>query len=121
MPLSTTQLLRNAEQALDASPTEVLTYRPRSGGPRGVRAVVTRQVPDGLPEVPQGTAPRIRITVINRKRAVNDDTYGGIASDEVDCGGDQVDVALRIGEHPQTRSIRQLISHDAGMMTLEIR
>lgn len=93
---------------------ETVTYKPRGGGTRSISAVVNREQPAGLDGAPHGHAPVVTIEVIN-------DSTTGISSDEVDCGGDNVNLAVRIGDTPQDRPIVNAISMDAGMMRLELR
>jgi hypothetical protein len=45
----------------------------------------------------------------------------GITSEELDCGGDMVEFAIRVGEPVTRRSIVRLLSHDEGMVVLECR
>ena len=91
---------------------ESIVYRPLSGIPRTIQALVTRGSPESMQ--PHGVAPRFTIMVRNNHRY-------GIASDEIDTGGDCVDVAERYGETAETRSIASIMSHDPGMLTIEVR
>lgn len=93
---------------------DTVTYKPRGGGTRSISAVITRERPEGLDGAPHGHAPVVTIEVIN-------DSTTGISSDEVDTGGDNVNLAVRLGDTPQDRPIVNIISTDAGMMRLELR
>jgi len=91
---------------------ETVTYKPRSGKPRAIKAVVDRSPP--APVEPGAIAPLATITVAN-------DQHEGIASDQLDTGGDEVDMAVRVGAEPTTRTITALLDQDDGMITLEVR
>ena len=93
---------------------ETVTYWLASGGSRSITAVVDRERPADLDGAPHGSAPLLVIEVAN-------DSTTGISSDEVDTGGDKIEVAVRIGESAQKRLIKKIISQDAGMMRLELR
>jgi hypothetical protein len=58
--------------------------------------------------------PRFTIHVAN-------DEAEGIASDELDLGGDQIGLSPRVGEPIDRRSIVRLVDHDEGMLVLECR
>ena len=100
---------------------ESITYRPRAGVPRLVLAVVQRmdeaQSQQGSPSA---MAPNIEIWVQNAETAIADDVYGGISEDEVDTGGDQVDLPVRRGQTAQTRRVAEVLNADAGMLHLRI-
>jgi len=98
---------------------ESLTYRPRAGAARTILAVVERDPPERLPDGGMGKV--IVIHVANQATAVADDEYGGISLDELDTGGDKVDVPVRVGQTAQTRTIVRLIEQDGGMLALEVR
>lgn len=93
---------------------ETVTYWPAGGGSRSITAVVNHERPEGLDGAPHGSAPLLAIEVAN-------DSTSGISSNEVDTGGDKVELAVRIGETAQKRLIKKIISQDAGMMRLELR
>lgn len=94
---------------------EPITYFPRDGSAgddgRLISAMVERQELEALSEAGdisiQGTIVRVR----------NDDTKG-IASDEVDTGGDELSFARRVGETPQRRSIVRVLSDANGLLRL---
>ena len=91
---------------------ESITYRPLDGIPRTIQALVTRGSPESMQ--PHGIAPKFTIMVRNDHRH-------GIASDEIDTGGDRVDIAERYGEMAETRSLASIMSHDPVMLTIEVR
>ena len=114
-------LASDAEMFLAEWGDEII-YRPAGGTARTILAVIDRNPPAGISESPSGGIGKsITIDVANRATSVDDDEYGGISSDEVDTGGDKVDVALRIGLTAQSRMISRVLSQDAGMMQLEVR
>jgi hypothetical protein len=53
-------------------------------------------------------------------RVANDSTTG-ISSAELDTGGDQIELAPRIGETPIKKSVQYLTEHDEGMLVLICR
>ena len=83
--------------------TETVTYYPAAGDSRQISAVITRSEP--------GRMPVINALVINSETK-------GIASDEVDTGGDKLECAKRVGEPPKLLRITEIINQDAGLMLL---
>jgi hypothetical protein len=53
-------------------------------------------------------------------RVANDSTTG-ISSSELDTGGDKIELAARIGDTAEKRSIQYLVEHDEGMLVLICR
>jgi hypothetical protein len=92
---------------------EPIKYRPRGGGIRDISAILNYGQPEGI-AAPHGNAPLSSIEVAN-------DPVKGISSSEVDKGGDEVLVPVRIGQDPEWRPITKILSQDAGMMSLEVR
>lgn len=90
---------------------ERILYRPRTGAVRAIKAVVTRNTAENLPGVAGGSGPAFEVLV------KNDDTEG-IYSQNLDTGGDELDIAPNVGEPPGTFRITELINHDAGLMLL---
>ena len=52
---------------------------------------------------------------------VNNDSTLGIASDELNLGGDQIGFGVRVNQSAERRSITRLKDHDEGMLVLECR
>lgn len=102
---------------------EDITYIPRQGAPRTIRAVVTREVPAALAEAGRVLAPQISISVRNLAQSKDEDGdgIGGIASSEIDTGGDAVELAERIGAAPRRLQIKSLQTQDDGILMLEVR
>jgi hypothetical protein len=93
---------------------EKIVYIPRSGKSRNLDAVVIRDQLGILPEDGDVVLPSFEIHVANN-------IVGGIASDELDLGGDMLVFSVRVGDPPERRSITRLISHDEGMLVLQCR
>ena len=99
MPLSRFNSLfsRTAAPNLIRQFGETVTYYPSgSATGREIMAIVDRT-----------EMPRISIRVRNA-------TCDGIASDEIDTGGDEVAVSLRIGETPKRRAVQELLDDSNG-------
>lgn len=107
------ELIDSAADMVDTC-GESVTYYPKGGGSRAITAIINRGQPGDLDGPPQGVAPRLIIHVAN-------DSSTGISSNEIDTGGDEVKVAVRIGETVQSRRITKIVTMDAGMMELELR
>lgn len=92
---------------------EWITYRPREGRPRRIRAMVTRKPPDFVSEDQR---------LINQKVAIRvyDDPENGISGRTVDRGGDRVEVALLKGQPAVSLSITLAPMHsNGGLLRLE--
>ena len=94
---------------------ESVKYKPTGGGgSRTINAVVQRGRPEGLDGADYGHSPLATIFVENNNTT-------GIASSEIDTGGDMVEYAVRIGETVEDRRITKIVQQDAGMLELELR
>lgn len=93
---------------------ESVTYYSRSGSARAIDAVVVREQLAILAEDGDAVVPVFEIHVANS-------CVDGIASDELNLGGDMIEFAVRVGEPVERRSITRLLSHDEGMLVLECR
>lgn len=93
---------------------EYVTYRPRTGSSRRIRAVVTRSQWQALPGVEGGSRPPVHVLVKN-------DAASGVSSAAVDTGGDELDVAPVINEPPIAMRITDIVNHDAGLMLLKVQ
>jgi len=96
---------------------EEVTYYPHRFGtpatPRPIWAVVVRnQVSAFNPD--EQIVPEFEIRVENNSTT-------GISSAELNTGGDQIKLAVRIGETPTKRSVQLLVEHDEGMLVLLCR
>ena len=90
-----------------------MTYYPKVGDARVITAVVTRRPTADLDGAPHGCGPALEIAVAN-------DATPGISSSEVNKMKDEVKLAVRIGQTAKKRLVTEIISQDAGMMTLGI-
>jgi hypothetical protein len=93
---------------------ESIVYYKRNGRSREIKAVVTRTNAAILPEGSDLNTPVFEIAVPN-------DQSSGIASDELDLGGDEIGLSPRVGQPVSRRSIVRLLEHDEGMLLLECR
>lgn len=94
--------------------TEWILYRPRTGSPRRIRAVVTRGDASDLPGVSDGSRPYLEILVKNHATS-------GISSTTADTGGDKIDVAPRQGEAPRRMRLTEIVSQNAGLMVVKVQ
>lgn len=99
---------------------ELGVYVPRTGARRNIWLIVDRNAPQPIGESQAVMRPILRATVANAATAVEDDGFGGIASHEVDTGGDKVEVPVRIGATAKSLPVRQILNEDEAMMTVEI-
>lgn len=90
---------------------EWVTYKPRAGAARRIRAVVTRNPESNVPGVEGGSLPPFEVLVKN-------DETAGIASEDVDTGGDEIELGRRVDRLPATVRIARIIDQDAGLMLL---
>lgn len=81
---------------------------------RTINAVVIRRGIEVLAEDGVTVAPVWEVHVAN-------DSTTGISSDELDLGGDKIQLPPRDNETAEARSITQLLTQDAGMLVLELR
>tara|TARA_R110000823_G_C15701213_1_gene476483 strand:+ start:274 stop:636 length:363 start_codon:yes stop_codon:yes gene_type:complete len=99
--------------------SETVTYYPHrfhtdaARLPRSIQAVVTRnQVATFGPDEQILTEFEVRVA---------NNAVTGISSEELDTGGDQIQLAPRVGESVAKRSIQYLTEHDDGMLVLICR
>ncbi len=100
--------------SLLANFSESITYVPASGDERTIDALIDRRIPPQ--PVPPGRGVRSFLLV-----SVANNSTTGISSAEIDTGGDTLRLAKRLGETATTVGIAKIVSHDNGMMTLEVR
>ena len=98
---------------------EMVTYYPHRfhtaavREPRSIKAVVVRnQVSTFNPDEQILTEFEVRVA---------NSATTGISSAELDTGGDQIELAPRIGETTRKVSVQYLTEHDDGMMVLICR
>lgn len=93
---------------------EPVTYYKANGKARKINAIVNRDALAILPEDGDTITPVFEVHVAN-------DVDEGIASDELNLGGDQIAFPVRVGKPVERRSIIKLIAHDNGMLILQCR
>lgn len=92
---------------------EAVTYYPKGGSSRDIKAIVDRNPVAGINGVPHGNTSKFFLIV---KNSADD----GISSSEINAGGDKIALSVRIGQAVQQRRIISLPWHDIGMMHLEV-
>ena len=90
-----------------------VTYFPASGDPRRIQAVVDYPGPERIEELGGGS----EVSEVLVKNSGSD----GIASSQVDTGGDKIKMAPRDGKVPVLMRITRIISQDAGMIKLKVQ
>ena len=90
--------------------TETVIYRPESGRPRRIDAVVFRT---GRVEENGGWVQTMRVKVLL-------DEQLGIAARQLDSGADQLDVADRVGGEAVTRRVGRIAGQDVDWITIEV-
>jgi hypothetical protein len=120
--------LRNAITAdaekvfLDTSAfAETVVYHPRqfrfgdNRQPRTITAVVIRETMQTLSEDGSETIlPVFEVHVANNATT-------GISSEELDTGGDQIELPTRDGKPPTRRAVMKLTTQDHAMLVIECR
>jgi hypothetical protein len=113
MTTSFDNTLKLAAKSIKLLPgAEYVTYIPLSGSRRKIQAVVTRNEADQIAEVQGGNLPKIEVLVEN-------DFINGITSEQIDTGGDKIEMAERVDEKPVILRLVNIINHDAGFMLIE--
>jgi len=93
---------------------ESITYRPRAGGLRPIIAIVEREPPAIYDASGNAVMPKAVIRVYNSNKS-------GIASSEVDTGGDEVEFKLKIGDTlPKRMSVMVMRSQSSGVTVLAV-
>lgn len=100
---------------------EAVVYRPLVGPPRSIQAIVDREPPAWLREPPAWLAEADGVLVPQLHVVVRNDEAAGIGADEVDTGGDRVDVPVRVGGTAVTKNVVRIVQQDAGLLRLEVR
>lgn len=94
---------------------ETVTYWPRVGLSRQIKAVVIRdQITTFTEDGGQTNLPSFQLFVANT-------ASGGISSSEIDTGGDKIELPPRDGKTAEKRSITQITEQDHGMLVIECR
>lgn len=94
---------------------EEVTYKPRTGTARTIKAIVSREQDQQIPEAPQMREPGIVVDVAN-------DAATGIAADDANMIGGRISVALQAGGTTVDLAIRapNPIYSDAGITRINL-
>jgi len=109
-----TMLIDTSDAFIDCLISQSIVYYPAGGGTRTIDAIVDYAGIGGLSGVPHGSATMITISVKNSDSE-------GIATDEVDIGGDYVLVPDRVGKDAQSKRLTGIANEDSGMVMYEVR
>ena len=93
---------------------ETVTYRPKVGGSFERTAVVERNPPDLFDAVGNAVA-------VNAIVRFHNDATTGVDANNLNTGGDEIDIAIRNGATVKTQSVFQVLSTDAGVTVLAVR
>lgn len=99
---------------------EAVTYYPHRfygavlRAPRAINAVVFREQIAALVEDVETVLPVYEVHVVNNAAT-------GISSDEIDTGGDQIELPSRDSKPAEKKTITRIITQDNGMLVLECR
>lgn len=94
---------------------EQVVYLPKGGGSRTILAVVEREPPTLMDDAGNILSPSFMIYVANSNVA-------GIASNEIDTGGDRIQITNRVNEvAKKTCTIMRMIDNDDGMLQIAVR
>lgn len=93
---------------------ETIIYYPAGGGSREIKGIVERGEVADLVEISDVTAPVAKIKVAN-------DSTKGVASFEINRGGDQVGYSYMLGNSAQRRPITRVLSIGYAWLILEVR
>jgi hypothetical protein len=91
---------------------EVVLYRPVLGASRSIKAVVIREELASSEESGGAVTPVFEVHVANNSTT-------GIASTEINLGGDAIDFPVRDGLPSVTRRINAMLFQDTGMLVLQ--
>jgi hypothetical protein len=94
---------------------EAVVYRPRDGGARSIVAIVDREPPTLMDEAGNVVSLTFLIHVANSKTL-------GITAEEVDTGGDEIEVIEKAGGVTRRRvAVIRVMENDNGMVQLAVR
>ena len=93
---------------------EAVIYLPAAGGPRAITAIVQRGQVQREGAAPYGFGPALSIQVAN-------DVVDGITADELNTGGDQVTIPVKLGDTATDRRLTNLENNDDDMIEIEVR
>lgn len=93
---------------------ETVTYRPKVGGSYERTAVVERNPPALFDAAGNAVAPNAIVRFLN-------DATSGVDANNLNTGGDKIDIALRSGAKPTTQNVFEVLSTDGGVTVLAVR
>jgi hypothetical protein len=93
---------------------ETVVYYPFSGEPRTIEAIIEREQVQLNPEDGDILTPVFMVHVLN-------DRTRGVSSDELNVGGDKIELSVRVGDKPTLRTVMRLMGHAGSMIDLECR
>ncbi len=88
-----------------------ITYSPRNRTARSISAIVDYPGPGPIGPLDGGSRPHVELLVAN-------DSTTGIASTEVDTGGDHVTVPMRVGTTARVLRIVEVMGQDDALVRL---
>jgi hypothetical protein len=106
-----TQFKKTAARGLLRQFGEAVTYYPAAGGSRSITAMVLRDELSTVPELGDVQSQSIVVRVLN-------DSVLGISATEIETGGDEIGVALRLGETAERRAIVRVQADSTGIVRL---
>jgi len=97
---------------MDGLDAKSITYRPRTGASRSVKAIVDYPGPGAIGGLAGGSRPILDIYIENSSTS-------GISSAEVDTGGDKLDVPLRFGLTAARVRVTKIVAQDKAILHIQ--
>ena len=97
---------------MDGLDAKSITYRPRTGASRSIKAIIDYPGPDVIGGLAGGSRPIMDIYIKN-------DSTTGISSAEVDTGGDKLDVPLRFGLTAARVRVTKIVAQDKAILHIQ--
>jgi len=97
---------------MDGLNAKTITYRPRSGASRSIKAIIEYPGPGAIDGLSGGSRPVMDIYVENSSTT-------GISSAEVDTGGDKLDVPLRFGLTNTRVRVTRIVAQDKAILHIQ--
>ena len=107
-------LARDAFATLLMLHGETVTYRPKVGGSYERQAVVERNPPALFDAAGN-------VVAVNAIVRFHNDATTGVDANNLNTGGDKVDISVRYGATLKTQSVFQVVSTDGGVTVLAVR
>lgn len=94
---------------------ETVTYLPRAGGRRSIKAIIERNPPEMYDAAGQNVV-LYAFTV-----RVAQDCKSGIQDSEVNTGGDRIELLADVNDVvPTTKKVMKIVSRDSSVLTLAL-